>query len=127
VEFHVGMGSAGPNATDDREFCRSHGILYQSFSPLCGPCGTDELVTGDFVTSIGKHYGKTGAQVSLRWQVQQGIPVIPKTANPAHMEENADLFSWSLSNDDMATLTHATSPPVTGGGDGLTSGDCKIL
>ncbi len=71
------MGSpttSGPNATDDMEFDQSKGITYESFSPLCGPCGTTELIDGDLVTSIGKKYGKSGAQVSLRWQVQNGIP-----------------------------------------------------
>lgn len=126
VEFHVGMGNAGPNATDDRDFVESQGILYQSFSPLCGPCNTKELITGPVVKSIGKKYGKTGAQVSLRWQVQQGIPVIPKTTLAKHMLQNADLFSWSLSDEDMATLTNMDRPPVTGGGGDGTSGDCKI-
>jgi len=126
VEFHVGMGAAGPNATDNREFCESHGILYQSFSPLCGPCGTDELVKGELVNSTGKKYGKTGAQVSLRWQVQQGIPVIPKTNSLEHLLANADIFDWELSDEDMKVLSHATSPPVTGGGGDGTSGDCKI-
>merc|ERR1711998_56483 len=84
VEFHVGMGSAGGNATDDRAFMEAHGIVFQSFSPLCGPCAAPDnttLLTGELVTSIAKQQvvPKTGAQVSLRWQVQQGIPVIPKT------------------------------------------------
>lgn len=127
VEFHVGMGSAGPNATDDRDFCTAHGILFEGFSPLCGPCGTSELITGDMVTSIGKKHGKTGAQVSLRWQVQQGIVVIPKTNTTKHLLQNADLFSWTLSDDDMATLTGAKTPAVTGGGDGVNSGDCSVV
>eukprot|EP00940_MAST-03C_sp_MAST-3C-sp2_P002028 g2028.t1 len=136
VEFHIGMGSAGPNATDDREYLESKGITFQSFSPLCGPCCmgdttgkctfNKELITGDLVTSIGAKYNKTGAQVSLRWQVQQGIPVIPKTDTVSHLKENIDLFGWELSSDDMDALTSATTPPVSGGGDGLTSGDCSM-
>lgn len=126
VEFHVGMGNAGPNATDDREFDNMVGTLYESFSPLCGPCNTMELITGELVTSIGKKYGKSGAQVSLKWQVQQGIPVIPKSDNEEHIIANAQLFDWELSAEDMVALTQAKSPPVTGGGDNLTSGDCAI-
>ena len=125
VEFHVGMGSAGVNATDvTHEFCTKHGITYTSFSALCGPCKTKELLTGKLVTSIGRKYGKTGAQVALKWQVQQGIPVIPKSSNPKHLAENLDLFSWQLSQKDMDVLSAATSPAVAGGGDGRTSGDC---
>jgi len=127
VEFHVGMGRAGPNATDDRTFVEESGVLFQGFSPLCGPCGTSELVSGSMVSEIGKKYNKSGAQVSLRWQVQQGIPVIPKSSDKAHMLENADLFSWVLSDEDMETLTNAEVPPVTGGGGDGTSGDCGIL
>jgi diketogulonate reductase-like aldo/keto reductase len=64
VQYHVGMGSAGINATDmSFTFGRQHNITYQSFSPLCGPCGTDELLSGELVTTIGKRHNKTGAQV----------------------------------------------------------------
>jgi len=137
VQYHVGMGplsvGAGDNATDDKGFNDASSVLYQSFSPLCGPCdGADatELITGDLVTSIGSKYGKTGAQVALRWQVQLGIPVIPKTDNAQHLAQNIDLFSWSLDEDDMTALSSAASPPVAGdiGPSGLpVSGDCDVL
>uniref|UniRef100_A0A7S2RTM2 NADP-dependent oxidoreductase domain-containing protein n=1 Tax=Mucochytrium quahogii TaxID=96639 RepID=A0A7S2RTM2_9STRA len=126
VEYHVGMGSADGDATDDKEWMQSHNITYESFSPLCGPCNTKELINGKLVTEIGKRHGKTGAQVSLRWQVQQGIPVIPKTTSTKHMLENADLFSWSLTDEEMEMLSRKTFPPVSGGGDNRTSGDCKV-
>lgn len=137
VQYHVGMGSpttSGANATDNKAFCDANGVTYQSFSPLCGPCQDAQgnpdrsLITGPLVTSIGKKYGKSGAQVSLKWQVQSGIPVIPKTDNPVHLRENIDLFAWTLSGADMATLSAATSPAVAGVGTGAaaTSGDCTI-
>ena len=84
------------------------------------------LVQGPLVTGIGKKYKKSGVQVSLRWQVQQGIPVIPKSSNPAHLAENLDMFSWKLSVEDNDALTQAIAPPVCGGGDNKTSGDCAI-
>ena len=136
VQFHVGMGAASPgggaNATDDREYDGTVGVTYQSFSPLCGPCeGSDhmELITGDLVTKIGKAHGKSGAQVALKWQVQQNIPVIPKSANPDHQRENLDLFGWTLSDDEMRQLSAATKPQVAGdaGPGGLAvSGDCSV-
>jgi len=127
VQYHVGMGSEDDNATDDKSFCEDHKIAYESFSPLCGPCGTLELITGPLVTGIGEKYNKTGAQVSLKWIVQQGIPVIPKTDKQEHMAENVDLFDWTLSDEDMATLTKATTPPVAGdAGPPPTSGDCTV-
>lgn len=126
VQYHVGMGMSGVNATDDKPFYDMMGILYQSFSPLCGPCGTTELLDGPLVTGIGKKYNKTGAQVSLKWQVQQGIPVIPKSASATHQLENIDLFGWTLSDADMAALTKADSPAVAGGASAEDSGDCGI-
>ena len=63
LQYHVGMGTALPNATDGIEFDWARGITYESFSPLCGPCdGSDkyELINGTLVTSIGKKYNKTG-------------------------------------------------------------------
>merc|ERR1712146_605056 len=125
VQYHVGMGGAPGNATDDKPFDKTIDVLYESFSPLCGPCGTMELITGKMVTDIGKKYGKTGAQVSLKWIVQQGIPVIPKTDKASHMLENVDLFSWKLSDEDMKTLTDAASPPVAGASP-TDSGDCSV-
>lgn len=136
VQYHVGMGEAGINATDITfKYAKEHGIVYQSFSPLCGPCcmgkpatctANMELITGDLVTGIGAKYNKSGAQVSLKWQVQQGIPVIPKSSSATHQAENIDLFGWELSEEDMATLTHATSPPVGGGPSDTDSGDCGL-
>jgi len=137
VQYHVGMGplnpaGSGDNATDYKGYMGSVGITYQSFSPLCGPCsGSDhlELITGDLVTSIGAKYGKSGAQVSLKWQVQSGIPVIPKSANPTHQAENVDLFSWTLSDEHMAALSAAKKPMVAGdmGPAGVpVSGDCPV-
>lgn len=137
VQYHVGMGAPttdGVNATDDKSFNEHHGVLYQSFSPLCGPCGTTELIDGDLVTSIAAKYAGadgsnvTGAQVSLKWQVQQGIPVIPKAHDVEFQRQNLDLFSWELSAEDMKELSAATSPAVAGGDAGppATSGDCSI-
>merc|ERR1719440_872106 len=128
VEYHVGMGSAGPLGDDGRQFMDSVGVKFMSFSPLCGPCPPPhnrELITGDLVKSIGAKHNKTGAQVALRWLVQQGIPVIPKSSNVDHMRANLDLFSFELSQQEMLQLTRAKTPSTAGGPDG-TSGDCPI-
>jgi len=129
VEYHIGMIPWGVNATDYMEYDRSIGVTYMSFSTLCGPCGTDELVNGPLVTGIGAKYGKTGAQVSLKWAIQQGIPVVPKYSDPVHLAENLDLFNgWVLSDDDMKVLNSQKSPVPAGGG-GVqppASGDCVV-
>ena len=66
--------------------------------------------------------------MALKWQTQQGIPVVPKSANPVHQAQNIDLFDWELSATDMAALDAATSPPVAGdkGPSGYVSGDCAV-
>jgi len=131
VQYHVGMGHAVTNATDGKAFDKENGILYQSFSPLCGPCdaaGKKALLDGPLVTAIGAKHNKTGAQVSLKWQVQQGIPVIPKSGSAKHQFENLDLFGdWVISDDDMTALTSATYPPVFAGPSATDSGDCGLI
>lgn len=126
VMYHVGMGTEGPDGNDGMQFDRKSGVIYQSFSPLCGPCGTKELINGPLVTGIGAAHNKTGAQVSLKWLVQQGIPVIPKSNDPVHLAQNIDLFDWQLSAAEMVSLTAATSPPVGSGSQPFVSGDCSI-
>jgi len=131
VQYHVGMGNAGDDATDYKAWVQEQGILYESFSPLCGPCDAasgdnKKLVTGDLVTGIGKKYNKSGAQIALKWLVQQGIPVIPKSHDLSHVKENMDLFDFQLSEEDMATLTKATASAVGGGPSAMDSGDCSM-
>lgn len=129
VQYHVGMGSAGRNATDDFDFFMSVGTVFESFSPLCGPCeppDNTELITGKLVTEIGRAHNKTGPQVALKWLVQQGIPVIPKTDVPKHMAANIDLFDFNLTKEEMDRLSAAEKPAVGGGPTAFDSGDCGI-
>lgn len=129
VQYHVGMGRATNLATDDMQYMHDKGILYQSFSPLCGPCtppDNKELITGKLVTEIGAAHNKSGAQVSLRWLVQQGIPVIPKSDNPEHQLANSDIFDFHLTEKEMSQLSASTTPPVGGGPSPMDSGDCGM-
>jgi diketogulonate reductase-like aldo/keto reductase len=135
VMYHVGMGTAGINNTDNKAYMEKQGITYEGFSPLCGPCNKtgigyadNNLINGTLVSSIGKAHGKSGAQVSLKWQVQAGIPVIPKANNEAFLKENIDLFDWKLTDEEMARLTAAVLPTANGGSMADdASGDCDIL
>jgi len=125
VMYHVGMGNSPDVATDYKDYMKSKGIVYMSFSTLCGPCDGDEpmeLITGPLVTEIGRAHNVTGPQVALKWAVQQGIPVVPKSSNPKHLAQDFDLFSFTLSDDEMARLTAATTPAT--GADN--SGDCGV-
>jgi diketogulonate reductase-like aldo/keto reductase len=120
-EWHVGMG---PDPQGVVSYCDAHGITYQSFMPLCNPkyCNSTELYDGKLVTDIGKAHGKVGPQVALKWLVESGSPVIPKTSNPDHLAEDMDLFSWDLTKAEFERLSSATSPPSVE----PVADDCKI-
>ena len=126
VEYHVGSGDVDHVI----ETCRQHNITFMPFSPLCGPCQIDDpkdsLINGELVTSIGRKYGVSGSQVTLRFIVQQTLQedsimggVIPKSNNADHIQQNLDIFSFELSDDDMERLRKATKPAAE-------SGDCDV-
>merc|ERR1712086_1230896 len=131
VEFHVGMGLQNLNATDipfprkPNEQPSYRGVAFEAFSSLCGPCGTSELINGSFASEIGKKHGKSAARVSLKWVVQQGIPVLPKAHQKNYMLENIDLFDWELTNEEMTALSAHVAPGITLPAAG--SGDCPVL
>jgi diketogulonate reductase-like aldo/keto reductase len=86
-----------------------HGILTQAWSPIGGitfyrdgehSSTLQDPVIGD----IAKTHGKTPAQVMLRWHLEQGRSVIPKSTKPARIAENIDVFDFSLSADELAAI-----------------------
>jgi len=82
------------------EAAEREGIVIESYSSL----GTGRHLGDPRVVAIADRIGRTPAQVLLRWCVQHGIPVIPKSTHRERIEENADLFSFALSREDMAAL-----------------------
>jgi len=80
---------------------RKHDALVMAYAPLgIGKCHADEKLA-----AIGAKYGKTAAQVTLRWFMQQPhVGAIPKASGYAHAEENFDIFDFELSSDDMAAI-----------------------
>ena len=72
------------------------------------------MIDGTLVTEIGKKHGKSGAQVSLKWVVQQGIVVLPKSSRKDYQLENIDLFGWELTEAELAQLTNLTRPQPQG-------------
>lgn len=82
------------------EACDGYHIAAEAYSPL----GTGRYVGSDTAAEIAKRVGKTPAQVLLRWCLQHGLVVIPKSVNRARIEENAQIFDFALSDNDMATL-----------------------
>jgi diketogulonate reductase-like aldo/keto reductase len=92
------------------EAAEKHSIVLESYSSL----GTGKHLNDRRVVAIADRVGRTPAQVLLRWCVQHGVPVIPKSTHRERIAENADLFSFTLSDEDMAALD---ALDVTGGTD----------
>jgi len=80
--------------------CTAQGIALEAYSPL----GTGRHLRNTRVAEVAEKVGRTPAQVLLRWCVQRGIPVIPKSTHRERIAENADIFSFELSEAEMAEL-----------------------
>jgi len=82
------------------EECERRGVVLEAYSPL----GSGRHLGSDAVERIAQRLGRTSAQVLLRWCVQREIPVIPKSTHRERIEENAQIFDFELSAEDMAEL-----------------------
>ena len=85
-------------------FIQEKGIVVQCWYPLGGRGYTAALLGDDTVCSIADAHGVSAAQVSLRWDLQRGIVVIPGSGNPEHIKENLDLFDFELTEEEMAAI-----------------------
>ena len=74
-----------------------------AWGPLGGE-GVDGIIKNDLLAGIGAKYGKTASQVALRWLTQRGIVAIPKSTHKERMQQNLDIFDFTLTNDDMAQI-----------------------
>lgn len=86
------------------DYCRSKGIHFQAYSSLGTTTDNNTLLTDPFVCKIAEQRGVTPARILLRWAVQQGVGVIPKSTNPDHIRNNIDIFSFTLSDQEMVSL-----------------------
>jgi 2,5-diketo-D-gluconate reductase A len=84
-----------------RDYHREHGIATEAWSPI-GKGG--DLLREERLVSLGDKYGKSPAQIVLRWQIQLDNIVFPKSVTPSRIRENIDVFDFELSDDDMATI-----------------------
>jgi len=82
------------------EACLRSGVVLEAYSPL----GTGRHLSNKVVAEVAARVGRTPAQVLLRWCVQHGVPVIPKSTHRERISENARIFDFALSDEDMARL-----------------------
>jgi diketogulonate reductase-like aldo/keto reductase len=100
-----------------RALCKEHGVVLTAYTSLGQ--NNPQLMHDERVVRIAEAHGKTPAQVLLRWAVQQQIPVIPRSSSPERIEQNADVLSFELSDEEMQALgemhtdTHFCWNPAT--------------
>lgn len=95
IEFHPGWAQL-----EVSEYCRKNGIVVEAWSPL----GRKDALDNETLKKIGAKYRKGTAQICIRWIMQHGILPLPKTVNPDRMAENADVFDFELTAEEMKTI-----------------------
>lgn len=106
VEFHPFLfETQGPLL----EYCRKHNICLEAYQSLGGDNGGPLLLNHNTVKSIAAETNKTPAQVLLRWGIQHGVPVIPKSTQEERIKENFQVFDFQLSDQQMAQLNGISS------------------
>ena len=81
---------------------KEYGVHPEAWGPFAE--GNHGIFTHPVLTKIGEKYGKSAAQVALRWNVQRGVTVIPKSVHKERMEQNLDIWDFALSDEDMAEI-----------------------
>lgn len=95
VELHPGMPQL-----EILEYCQKMGIAVEASSPL----GIGQVLNNAKILDIAKSKEKSAAQICLRWEVQKGVIVIPRTSNKERLKENIDLWGFELSQEEMSIL-----------------------
>ncbi len=104
---------------DVRDFHDRHDIRIECYSPL----GSGEVVDNETIGEIARKLGRSPAQVILRWHLQQGLIVIPKSTHAERIRENIDVFDFELGEDDMARIAGLDRADGKVGNDPATNND----
>ncbi len=83
-----------------RNFCKENDIVVTAWSPL----GRGNVLQDETIAAIGEKYGKSIAQTIIRWHLQSDHIIIPKSVTPSRIEENANVFDFELTEEDMKTI-----------------------
>ena len=86
-----------------KEYMDKYGVQIEAWTPFGE--GRGGLFENEILKTIGAKYGKTSAQVMLRWHLQRGVIVIPKSVHIERMKENLDVFDFTLSDEDMKMIS----------------------
>ncbi len=95
VEYHPRL-----TQVELHEFCKQNKIQLEAWSPLA----QGQLLDEPTLAKIGEKYGKSVAQVILRWDLQNEVVTIPKSVNPERIKENADIFDFELTTEEMTLI-----------------------
>ena len=95
IEFHPWF-----QRPDLVEYCRETDTVVEAAAPLA----RTEVFEDEVVQDLAEKYGKGPSQVILKWAIERGIVVLPKSSSPEHIRENAGLFDWEIDEDDLAAL-----------------------
>lgn len=95
IEFHPGQMQE-----ETVRFCGENNILVEAWSPL----GTGRMLTNEALSEIAAKYGKSVAQLCIRWCLQNGVLPLPKTVTPSRMVENIEVFDFVISDEDMTAI-----------------------
>ncbi len=95
---------------DVRGFCAEHQIAIEAWSPLA----RGHALTDPTIDDIARRYGKTPSQVILRWHIERGDIVFPKSVSPARIRENIDIFDFELSGEDVQAISALNRNQRTG-------------
>jgi 2,5-diketo-D-gluconate reductase A len=106
IELHPALPQDGLRA-----FNAENDIVTEAWSPLA----SGELIDNETLKAIGAKYGKSAAQVMIRWHLQLGNVVIPKSKTASRIKENFEVFDFRLDNDDMAAIADLETGTRTGG------------
>jgi 2,5-diketo-D-gluconate reductase A len=105
IELHPRLQQA-----ELRAWHAEHGVATEAWSPLA----QGELLDDDTIETVAAHHEKTPAQTILRWHLQLGNVVIPKSVTPERIRENFEVFDFELSEDDLAAIARLDAGERTG-------------
>ena len=103
IEYHFGF--ADPDQLEAADFSRRNGIVVEAWAPLC----RGRAFGNPVLKAVAEKYGKTEAQILVRWCLQHDALPLPKSVSPARIRENADIFDFVIADEDMAALDAVSS------------------